>query len=127
MERCANTEYLNAHMRTIDREEKRIDAIERRKAQLLEAHYALDPGLVLEALGESSDDFGCEIFAHIDAIGKESSPHVKAAYFEYIGLAVFRQIDSYRNELASRMAYHEIDNAACHHCYDEGCPKCREE
>lgn len=127
MERCANTEYLNAYMRTIDREEKRIDAIERRKAQLLDADYALDLGLVLESLGEASDDFGCEIFAHIDAISKESSLHVQSAYYEYIGRAIARQIDSYRNALASRMAYHEIDNAACHHCYDEGCPKCREE
>jgi hypothetical protein len=127
MERCANTEYLNAHMRTVDREEKRIDAIYRRKDQLLDAHYALDPGLVLEALGEASDMFGAEIFTHLSVIEKEESPHIKSAFYEHIGRLVARQIDSYRYDLASRMAYLEIDNAACQHCYDEGCPKCREE
>lgn len=126
MERCANAEALNAYMRTADQEERRLDAIERRKERMLQDEYAAYPGLVLEALAEAPENVGVEIFMHMDAASKEKSASIKSAYFEYIGRAVVRQVDYYREQLALRAAQNEINNASCQKCFDEGCRFCVE-
>lgn len=127
MERCANTEYLNAHMRTVDREEKRLDAIDQRKAQLLSGDCSpSNTGAVLEALYEIPQSFADQIAINIGHIGCIPNPQLTAVYHAVIGRLVCDFIEQYCEKEAQRIAENEINNASCQKCFDEGCRFCVE-
>ena len=124
MDRCANTEYLNAYMRIVDQEERRIVAIERRKAQLLSGDCSpSNTGAVLEALAEIPHSVADEIAINIGHLG---STMALAGYYCVIGKTITDYINEYCEKEAQRIAENEINNASCQKCFDEGCRFCVE-
>lgn len=124
MERCANTEYLNAYMRTVDLEEKRIDAIDRRKARLLSDDCSpSNTGAVLEAFAEIPHEVAEEIAINIGHIASTMS---LVGYYCVIGQLVTDYIKQYCDKEAQRIAENDINNASCQKCFDEGCRFCVE-
>ena len=124
MELCANTEALNAYMRTVDREEKRLDAIDRRKAQLLSGDCSpSNAGAVLDALAEIPHAVADDIAINIGHLGSTMS---LVGYYSVIGQLVTDHIEQYCDKEAQRIAENEINEASCQKCFDEGCRFCVE-
>lgn len=127
MERCANTEYLRAYMRTVDQEEKRLDAIDKRKAQLLESDFSSSSEWsVLEALHEIPQSVGEQIalnMAHVNCIPNEE---MKPVFYAVIGRIVADYISQFCDTEAQVIAERDVDNASCQHCFDFGCKFCVE-
>lgn len=124
MERCANTEYLNAFMREIDEQERRLYAIEKRAEQLLFTECSeMNPAFVLESIQETNE-FIAECIAHnLQRIASGEDPRYE---YEQIGSILHGSISRYCTTLAWQIAEREIDEASCKKCYGEGCRFCVE-
>jgi len=127
MNDCANTAALNTYMRTVDQEERRLNAIEARAA-----HYLLTDcsdsrtGMVLESMQEANEATADCIAIHIGHIGRKICAVDKARHYEMIGRLLAGMIAGYCAKEAKRIAENEINNASCQHCFDSGCRNCRE-
>ena len=127
MDRCANTEYLNAYMRTVDQEEKRLDAIDRRKAQLLESDFSSSSELsVLEALHETPESIGEQIALNMSHVNCIPNEEMKSVFYAVIGRIVADYISQFCDKEAQAIAERDIDDASCQHCFDLGCMLCSE-
>lgn len=126
MERCANTEYLSAYMRTVDQEEKRLDAIDKRKDQLLEADLSsYSTGAVLEASHEMPQSVGEHIALNMVYVNFLTKEEMKSAFYAVIGRIVADYISQYCDKEAQGIAERDVDNASCQHCFDTGCKLCQ--
>lgn len=129
MELCANTSYLRQHMRTVDDEIRRLDAIDRRTSALMETDYAIP-----EIVGDVFPEFSA---AAIEAIGvlmrninaeiAANRPDVADRLRVQLSRLIEDMTDNYRAKLAKTKAEDEINNASCQRCFDAGCRFCREE
>ena len=127
MELCANTQYLSAYMRTVDQEERRLNAIENRAAHLMMTDCSdSKTDNVLEAMQEANEATADCIAIHIGHISHKRCAVEKARHYEQIGRLLAGMIAGYCAGEAKRIAENEINGAHCQHCFDEGCAKCRE-
>ena len=127
MDRCANTEYLNAYMRTVDQEEKRLDAIDRRKAQLLESDFSSSSAwAALEALHEIPESIGEQISLNMAHVNCAPNEEMKSVFYAVIGRIVADYISQFCEKEAQAIAERDVDNASCHNCFDLGCKFCME-
>ena len=124
MKRCANTEYLNAFMRDIDEQERRLSAIENRAERLLFTECSeMNPAIVFEAIQETSELIAECIAHNLQWIASGEDPRYE---YEKIGRILHESISRYCTALARQIAEREIDGASCKKCYDEGCRFCVE-
>ena len=127
MNDCANTAALNAYLRTVDEEERRLDAIESRAA-----HYLLTDcsdsrtDMVLEAMQEADETTADCIAINMANIANASSEMEKSIGYTVIGRLLAGMISGYCAYQAKRIAEYQINNASCHRCFDSGCKFCRE-
>lgn len=127
MNLCANESALRSYLRTVDQEERRVTAIENRASQLMLTDCSdSKTDMALEALQEISEAVCDAIAVHQGHIGHKCCAVEKARHFEFIGRLVSAHLQRYCAKEATRIATHEINQASCPHCFDAGCPKCRE-
>jgi hypothetical protein len=125
MELCANTQYLSAYMRTVDQEERRINAIENRAAHLMMTDCNdSKTDMVLEALAWANEATADCIAIHIGHISHKRCAVEKSRHYEQIGRLVAGMIAGYCAKEAQRIAENEINEASCPHCFDAGCRRC---
>lgn len=125
---CANTEYLRQHMRTVDQEERRLDAIEARTSVLMCTDFS-----VSEVVGDLFPEFNASVIESIGVLMRMIDEDVKAhrpAAADQPRIQLSRLIegmtDNYRARLAKAKAEDEINGADCQRCFDAGCRFCVE-
>jgi hypothetical protein len=117
MERCANTEALNAYMRQIDNEERKADAIDTRTAELFADEYRHDTfAAIVEALDETAGE-------NADAIEAAA----KKADMAALGRAVLQASAAYWESMARKKAADDINDSWCHACQGRGCRNCNDD
>lgn len=128
MELCANTSYLRQHLRTVDDEIRRLDAIDKRTSELMSADYSI-PEIVGDVFPEFSaaaiEDIGV-LMCNINAEIKAQRPAVADRLRVQLSRLIEGMADNYRAKLAKAKAEDEINNASCQRCFDAGCLACRE-
>jgi len=127
MNDCANTSALNAYLRTVDEEERRLDAIEARAANYLATDCSDSrTDMVLEAIQEADETTADCIAINMANIANARSEMEKSICYTVIGRLLAAMISGYCGYQAKRIAEGEINNASCHRCFDSGCKFCRE-
>jgi hypothetical protein len=123
---CANESALLIHLRTVDQEERHLNAVENQAARLLLADYSDSrTDMVLEALHEISDPVADGIAIHMGHISNKHCVVDKARHYEYIGRLVAGSITNYCAAEARKQAERDIDNS-CQRCFGSGCRHCFE-
>ena len=127
MNDCANTSALNAYLRTVDEEERRLDAIEARASHYLATDCSDSrTAMVLEAMHEADETTAELIADYMGSISDTNSEMEKMHDYAIIGRLLAAMISGYCAYQAKRIAENDINNAACQKCFDAGCKFCRE-
>ena len=127
MGHCANTAALNSYMRTVDEEERRLDAIEARAAHYMATDCSDSrTDMVLEAMQEADETTADCIAINMANIANARSEMEKSIGYTTIGRLLAAMISGYCGYQAKRIAEDEINNADCQKCFDSGCRNCRE-
>lgn len=129
MELCANTSYLRQHMRTVDDEIRRLDAIDRRTSALMDTDYSIQEivGDVFPEFNAAAIDGIALLMCSINAEIRDHRPAVADRVRIQLSRLIEGMTDNYRAKLAKAKAEDEINNASCQRCFDAGCRFCREE
>lgn len=129
VELCANTSYLRQHMRTVDDEIRRLDAIDRRTSALIDTDYSIQEivGDVFPEFNAATIDAISVLMCNINAEIKAQRPAVADRLRVQLSRLIEDMTDNYRAKLAKAKAEEEINNASCQRCFDAGCRFCMEE
>lgn len=123
---CANETALLFHLRTVDQEERHLNAVENQAAKLLLTDYSdSKTEMVIEAMPEMSEAVADCIAIHMGHIANKHCAVDKARHYECIGRLVAGSITNYCAAEARKQAERDIDNE-CQHCYGRGCRRCYE-
>jgi len=124
---CSMTAEVRRHLRTVDQEERRLNAIERNAALLMlpEGGYCpFDPDNLREALGELDGEQLAVIASHVGKALNTKFSEDKDAHYQLIGLHIAGYLTAYWTKYAIRQAEGEIDDSGCPYCFGTGCPHC---
>jgi len=129
MEVCANESALRVHLRTIEQEERRLDAIDQRTSALMDTDYSIPEivGDLFPEFNSAAVDGIALLMCSINAEIKANRPAVADRVRVQLSRLIEGMTDNYRAKLARKKAEEEINNASCQRCFDAGCRFCREE